>query len=398
MKFSHLADCHIGSWREDKLKELNTEAFFKAIEISINENVDFILISGDLFNNAIPPINNIKDVVKKFRELKEKNIPVYLIAGSHDYSPSGKTMLDVLEEAGLCINVVKGSVVNKKLRLNFTIDKKTGAKITGILGKRGLLEKAYYEELDVEHLEKENGFKIFMFHTAITELKPKSMDRMESFGISLLPKGFEYYAGGHVHIIEKVDLPGYKNVVYPGPLFPNNFHELEELKGGGFYIYDNGNLIRQEINIKNIHSIKINADHKTPELITNEILEKIKGKEFYNALVLIKVSGILESGKPLDINWKKIYNELNSAYFIMRNTSSLITKEYEEIKIETSNNEDIENKLIEQQPLFKNFTREKQNNLIKKMIHTLNTEKKDGETKYQYETRIKEEMEKLIQF
>ncbi|MEM3374190.1 MAG: DNA repair exonuclease [Candidatus Woesearchaeota archaeon] len=396
MRFSHLADCHIGSWREDKLKELNTEAFFKAIDISIKKEVDFILISGDLFNNAIPSINNIKDVVKKFRELKEKNINVYLIAGSHDYSPSGKTMLDVLEEAGLCVNVVKGEVINKKLRLKFTIDKKTGAKITGMLGRKGQLEKLYYEDLDLEHLEKEDGFKIFMFHSAITELKPKNMDKMESFGISYLPKNFDYYAGGHVHIIEKVDLQGYKNIVYPGPLFPNNFHELEELKGGGFYIYDNGNLIRENINIKNVFTITINATHKTPELITNEILDKIKGNEFYNTLVLIRVYGVLESGKPSDIEWKKIYDFLNGAYFVMRNTNGLSTKEYEEIKIEASNTLDVENTLIEQQPVFKNFTKEKQIKLIKNMMHFLSSEKKEGETKYQYEARIKEEMDKLI--
>ncbi|MEM4397479.1 MAG: exonuclease SbcCD subunit D [Candidatus Woesearchaeota archaeon] len=396
MKFSHLADCHIGSWREDKLKELNTEAFFRAIDISIKKEVDFILISGDLFNNAIPPINNIKDVVKKFRELKEKNIGVYLIAGSHDYSPSGKTMLEVLEEAGLCINVVKGTIENKKLKLKFTIDKKTGAKITGMLGRRGQLEKSYYEELDLEYLEKEQGFKIFMFHSAITELKPKSMEKMDSFGISYLPKNFDYYAGGHVHIIEKIDLEGYKNIVYPGPLFPNNFHELEELKGGGFYIYDNGSLIRETINIKNVFSIMVNAENKTPELITNEILDKLKGKEFYNTLVLIRVFGTLESGKTTDIDWKKIYSFLESAYFVMKNTNGLTTKEYEEIKIEHTNTEEVESNLIEQQPIFKNLTKEKQTKLIKNMMHILSNEKKDGEKVYQYEARLKEEMDKLI--
>ena len=35
------------------------------------------------------------------------NIEVYVIPGSHDFSPSGKTMLDVLENSGLVINVNK---------------------------------------------------------------------------------------------------------------------------------------------------------------------------------------------------------------------------------------------------------------------------------------------------
>jgi DNA repair protein SbcD/Mre11 len=402
MRFSHMADCHIGGWRDPKLKELNTEAFFRAIDLSVQKEVDFILISGDLFNTAVPGIDKLKDVVKKFRELKDKKIPVYLIAGSHDFSPSGKTMLDVLEEAGLCINVVKGKVVNKKLRLNFTIDEKTGAKITGMLGRRGMLERSYYEELDVDHLEKEEGFKIFMFHTSITELKPKSLEKMESSPISLLPKGFDYYAGGHVHIIEKKDFPGYKNVIYPGPLFPNNFHELEELKGGGFYLYDDGKIIRENITIKNIVYLKVDANHKLPEKITNEILEQIKNKEFFNTIVLIRVSGILENGKISEIDFKRIYDLLfeKSAYFVMRNTSGMSEKEFEEIKINADSSEEIEDRLIDEhlgQIKVSSWKEDKEKEMINRLMAVLSSEKKDGEKVYQYEERIKEELEKLLE-
>jgi len=34
-----------------------------------------------------------------------RKIPVYLISGSHDYSASGGTFLDLLEASGMCINV-----------------------------------------------------------------------------------------------------------------------------------------------------------------------------------------------------------------------------------------------------------------------------------------------------
>ena len=43
-----MADLHLGGWREDTLREVGIKAFEKAIDISIDENVDFILISGDL--------------------------------------------------------------------------------------------------------------------------------------------------------------------------------------------------------------------------------------------------------------------------------------------------------------------------------------------------------------
>jgi len=135
MKFAHIADCHIGSWRDPKLKNSSTTAFLRAANRCIEKQVDFILISGDLFNTSFPPLDNLKFVAGKLRVLKEKNIPVYLIAGSHDFSPSGKTILSVLEEAGLVVNVFKGNVdENKKLHLKFVTDSKTGAKIVGIIG------------------------------------------------------------------------------------------------------------------------------------------------------------------------------------------------------------------------------------------------------------------------
>src|SRR3989339_1081014 len=158
MKFAHLADCHIGSWRDPKLRDVSTKAFIRAIDICIERNVDFILISGDLFNTSLPAIDNLKQVVIKLKELKDNGISVYAIAGSHDFSPSGKTMLDVLEGAGLLVNVAKGQLEEDKLKLNFTVDKKTGAKITGLLGRRGNLEKGFYENLIKENLEKEEGY------------------------------------------------------------------------------------------------------------------------------------------------------------------------------------------------------------------------------------------------
>jgi len=402
VKFTHMADCHIGGWRDPKLKDINTEAFFSAIDISLQEKVDFILIAGDLFNTALPGIDRLKDVVRKFKELKDKDVPVYLIPGSHDYSPSGKTMLDVLEEAGLCINVVKGDVVDKKLRLKFTIDKKTGAKITGLLGRRGMLEKSYYEELDCDYLEREPGFKIFMFHTSITELKPKKLEKMDSSPISLLPKNFDYYAGGHVHIVEKKDLPGYKNVVYPGPLFPNSFYELEELQGGGFYIYDDGKIIRKDLQVKNVFTINVNANHKIPETITNEILEEIMNKEFYDTIVLIRIKGTLENGKISEIDFKRIYNLLNekSVYFIMRNTAQLSSKEFEEIKIDTSSAEEIEDKLINEhlgQIKVGNWDKDKEKTMIKNLMTVLSSDRKEGEKVYEYEARVKNDIDKLLE-
>ena len=406
MKFAHMADIHIGSWRDPKLKDLATEAFIKALAICVHKKVDFILISGDLFNTALPGIDNLKSVVKEFKILKEKNIPVYIIPGSHDYSPSGKTMIDVLEEAGLLVNVFKGKVIDEKLQLRFTKNEKTGVKITGVLGRRGTLEKLYYQDLDLEHLEKEHGKKIFMFHTSITELKPGSKSAMDSTDMSYMPKNFEYYAGGHVHIVHKYDFPDHKNVIYPGPIFPANFEELEDLEYGGFYIYDDSlnaelKLLREDVIIKNTFKINIAAEHKSPEEVTELIYEKIKGKELLNNIVLIRVAGKLKTGKVSDMNFKEIFNKCYSqgAFFVMRNTVKVVGAEYEEINIEASP-EDVEESLIKEhlgQIKITGFDSEVELRLTRELMHIFSSEKHEGEKVYEYEERVKKEVDRLLE-
>lgn len=401
-----MADCHIGGWREPQLKELGIKAFFRAVDVSLTKNVDFILISGDLFNTALPDIDSLRNVVKKLKEVKDKGVNVYIIPGSHDFSPSGKTMIDVLEKAGLVINVVKGKMVNDKLRLDFTEDRITNAKITGMVGRRNMLEKTDYGILDYKYLENEPGFKIFMFHTALDEFKPEELSKMDSSSISILPKGFNYYAGGHVHFVMKEKQEKYGTVVFPGPVFPNNFRELERLKHGGFYIWDEGRLEYIDLKMKNVIALTLNAENKSSEKVEMEINELTEKENIKDSIVLIRVEGKLDSGKPYDINFKEIFNNLEKkrAYFVMKNTSKLTSKEFEEIKVKEGSVEEIENTLIDksgEQVNTGNMAKKIKDllsspNTVKTLMHLLSSPIKEGEKKYAYEERIKKETDELF--
>jgi len=401
MKFAHMADCHIGSWRDPKLRDAALKAFSKATDICIEKEADFILISGDLFNTSLPAIDQLKKTVLKLKQLKDKNIAVYIVPGSHDFSPSGKTILDVLENAGLLINVVKGSVEDGKLRLKFTVDIKTGAKIAGMLGKKGALERKFYFDLIKKNLEEEKGYKIFMFHSALTEFKPEELDKMQSHPLSLLPKNFDYYAGGHVHYVFEKREEDYGLIVYPGPLFPNSFRELEKLERGGFYIVEDNELEFMPLQIYNVCKIEIDCNHKSPEEIEAEVLQEIKNKEFNNTIVTIRLTGTLKSGKPSDINFKEIFSILynKSAYFVMKSTSKLTTKEFEEIKIEQGPVKDVEEKLIREhlgQILVKGMDVKKEEKLTKELIKVLSKEREEGERVVDFEKRVKEDVENVL--
>lgn len=402
MKFAHIADVHVGGWREERMREVGYEYFSKAIDEIIESEVDFLLIAGDLFNTSFPAIDALKLVVQKLTMLKKKDIPVYYIAGSHDFSPSGKTMLDVLEEAGLAKDVMRGKVDDSgKLHLKFTVDEKTGAKITGIIGKRGMLDKKYYESLERENLEKEDGFKIFMFHTTINELKPKNLEKMEGAPVSLLPKNFNYYAGGHVHIVRAVDIEGYKNVVYPGPIFPNSFSEIEELHGGSYYLYEDGKVTLKKLGSRKHVGIVIDCDDRDPEAIEKELMDKIDSLDVSDSIVTIRLKGNIKDGKLTDIDMKTAFEKLYSkeAYFVMRNTNAVKFSGFEEIKIRTDSIENIEEEIISEnagQVKVDGLSVDKEKAVIKDIISALHTEKDEGEKVKDYEERVVREMDELL--
>ena len=236
----------------------------------MEEGVDFILISGDLLDTSLPSIDILKSAVAKIRECRDNGIPIYAIPGSHDFSPTGKTFLSVLESAGLLRNVANWDE-NGNIRLIPTVDERTGVKIFGLIGKKGALEKSYFERL--ENIDEE-GFKIFMFHSALEDYKPKNIN-INAIPISMLPKNFDYYASGHVHaVFEDKE----NRVFFPGSLFPTDFEELEKYDSGFFIVDDKLNVTRKSIKLFDVILMNINADNKGPQEIEKEIGERNRRK------------------------------------------------------------------------------------------------------------------------
>ena len=194
-KFAHMADIHIGAHKDKRLMELEIQAFNESIDICINQGVKFIIIAGDFFDKPVPELEQVKKIIEKLIELSQLNIPVYVIYGSHDYSPGQDSMIDLLEAAKLIVKIYNPKSVNGKIRLEMYQDRETGVKLAGISARKVGLEKTYFEKLDREYLENQDGFKIFVFHSGIEEFKPSflkgAMD-MECIPINWFPKDFNY--------------------------------------------------------------------------------------------------------------------------------------------------------------------------------------------------------------
>ncbi len=399
MKFAHLADVHLGGWREPKLRELNTQSFVNAIDKSIAEKVDFVIIAGDLFNTSLPSMDALKTCVQKLKELQNAGICVYLIPGSHDFSPSGKTMIDILEHAGLAVDVSKTSAENGKLKLDFVVDKKTGVKITGVFGKKGGLDKHFYSELLTKNLEEESGQKIFLFHCAVAELMPGSLSSIEAVPVNSLPKKFDYYAGGHIHVIENKFVDGYGTFVYPGPVFPNSFSELEELEDGSFVIYDNGKIRHEKIKLRPVIKINVDVNERTAQEAEKEIQNRLNMTDVNNAIVLIRVEGVLKQGRPGDINFGTMMDAclLKGAYVVLKNTNKLESKEFEEIKVSTAGVDELEESIVKENTgQLKIMPKEKEEMLAKELMRILSAEKGEGEKSADFEKRISLDVDKIL--
>src|SRR3989344_2887414 len=311
MKFAHLGDCHLGGWRQPELKDLNLKSFQYAITKCLSEKVEFVLITGDLLDSAYPPIETLKEAFSEFRRLKEAGIPVFLIAGSHDYSVSGKTFLEVLEKAGLCINAVKYEERAGKIVLLPILYGNVA--IYGYSGKKSGLEMDDIERIKLQ--DSPGLFKILMLHTAIKDalgnLPIKSVDEKK------LPK-VNYLALSHLHIIYNKE-----NRVYSSPIFPNNLSELEELKHGSFYLFENGRAVRQEITLKELFIL--NMGLKNALSATDDIIQELDNGNIKDKIVLLKLSGILEQGKSTDIDFQKIeeFTKSKGAFVFIKSISRL---------------------------------------------------------------------------
>ncbi len=383
-KFIHMSDVHLGGWKQQPMQDLNFKSFQKVMQACIDEKVDFVLIAGDLFDTAYPPIEILKETFAEFRKLKDAGIPCFLISGSHDYSVSGKTFLEVLEKSGFCKNVTDFEETENEIILNPTFHKEVV--IYGFPGKKSSLD---IKDLRKIKLREAKGYKILMLHTTID----KAVESLGNLPIEYietdsLPET-DYCALGHIHIRLK-----HKNFVYPGPVFPNNFAELEILKHGSFVIADTkSNSVKHvEIPIMEIESVVLVV--KDGDL-TEKIISELEKKNLKDKIVLLRLKGELQNSKTSDIKFSQIedFVKRKGAYFLLKNTHDLKTREIEfKTEIETEN---IEEEIIK---AYSGQNISGFNSVIPYLMNSLSIEKQEGETSESFSRRLLGESRKILNF
>jgi DNA repair exonuclease SbcCD nuclease subunit len=230
-------------------------------------------------------------------------------------------------------------------------------------------------------------FKIFMLHTTID--KAKGTLPIDSLETESIPKA-DYYALGHLHIDFQ-----YENFVYPGPTFPNNFKELEDLRCGSFYIVNTDSdepLKKVQLNLKEIESVEVEVHDAIAA--TPKILAELGRRDLEDKIVLLRVRGELENGKNSDIKFSQIeeFVKDKGGYFLLKNTHDLKTKEVE-LDVEIKDTENIEEETINHyaQENPSDFNEE-----IRSLMNALAIEKQEGEKSEIFKSRLLDSTKKVL--
>jgi len=405
LKFAHLSDVHLGFQKHESLQKIERQVFEKILDQCISLKVDFILIPGDLFHVNIPEMRVQKFAFAKFRQVHDAGIPIYVVYGSHDFSPVSNSVIDLLTEIGYITKVVQPtSHDDGQISLKCLVDPKTGVKLTGLTGLKMGKDREWYEKLDRDSLETESGFKIFLFHGGISDMKTDSGMDGDQMPLSLLPKGFSYYAGGHMHKFNHQSFEGYSNVVYPGTPFAGYHADLEDNANGqkrGFVLVEFEDEVKSvdfiEIENTKYEVIEVDANNRKVESVNQELSEKTAEVNAENKVVIIKIQGELMSGKTADVDISIIRDNLNDKNALVVNVSKnqLTSKEYSITEAKGSNKEEIETNIfsenIGQLPFKeKNLTGDLGVALAKKLLTELGQPALENEKKLDYSLRIKQ--------
>jgi len=100
-KILHISDTHLGyrQYGSDTRQDDFMQGFESAVDRALEENVDAVIHTGDLFHRRTPSLPIVTDCIEILRQLADEGIPFYGIVGNHDRKMD-QQWLDLIRETG----------------------------------------------------------------------------------------------------------------------------------------------------------------------------------------------------------------------------------------------------------------------------------------------------------
>lgn len=316
--FVHVADLHLGyaQYNLDVRREDFNRAFQEVVEKTIQLKPDFMIIAGDLFQQARPSNITLENAITNFRRLRDAGIPVLTVDGSHDSAPNviTGTILNPLDSAGLIhyLPRKKGASWNNKNCYvygipNFRTRRRTEEQLPLFLEEN-------------KPTPEPSVFNIFVFHMALDIPRLKSPQMEAEAPPEFLPDGFNYYAGGHVHSVHKMS---FKNgiLAYSGCTETVSYEDAS-IEKGFFQIKVNEKGVPKLHHIKletPRHFIIVERDYSgsVPAKITEKTVKLIKEVDEEGAIIIPILKGVLPvSATRGEVDLTKIRNAAEKALLV----------------------------------------------------------------------------------
>lgn len=314
VRFIHTADLHLdtpfkglsrlNSDLSKRLKDATFRSFRNIINLCSEKKVDFLVISGDIFDSESKSLAAQLRFVSELKSLSEKGIPAYFICGNHDPLKSWLDTIDLPE------NVIRfGHSAGQ-----FHTFRKSGTAIADIHGI-SFNEKAVTRNLAGEfRLAPDPApVSIAVLHGTIGSPGPHENYAPFTRG-DVAGKGFDYWAMGHIH---KNRIVSYSNpaIVYPGNPQGRDFGEPGEKGCYLVEITDGHDPAFEFIQSQVIRFESLEIDMSVVskiELLRDKINEALENSENYNNEVdyILRINLTGRSGLHKSINDKSEIIEL----------------------------------------------------------------------------------------
>jgi DNA repair exonuclease SbcCD nuclease subunit len=237
MKFLHAADIHLDSPLEgleryegapaELIRGATRRAFENLVQLAIREQVDFVVIAGDLYDGNWRDFNTGMFFIRQVSTLREAGIRVYLIAGNHDAVSTMTRKLRLPQNPG-GDDLMLSCESAETRRLD-----DLGVAIHG----RSFANQAEQKNLVPDYpASVPHWFNLGLLHTSLG-----GSDEHDTYApctiAELQSKGYQYWALGHIH--KRSALPTeVPDFVFPPILYSGNIQgrHIRETGARGCFI------------------------------------------------------------------------------------------------------------------------------------------------------------------
>lgn len=269
MRLMHLADLHIGK-KVNEFSMLEDQRYIleQVLALARDQKVDGVLIAGDIYDKAIPPVEAVSLFDAFLTRLSEWHLPVYMINGNHDSVERVSFGAKLMKKSGVYVASEYAGYV-EQVRVKdaygildiYLLPFVKPAYVRAVWGEEADGIRTYQEavayvmskmELETDHRN------LLVAHQFVTGAATCDSEEHSVGGLDQVEaacfNGFDYVALGHLHGPQTV---GRDTIRYAGTLLKYSFSEANHKKSVTIVeLKEKGNISIETYPLEPLHDMR----------------------------------------------------------------------------------------------------------------------------------------------